>query len=288
MMGIPRRFKETQPTPVQESSAAAESKVSDAQETEEAQKQAGAKTLVVYSNTDEAGAKAMEDVGKEIGIEVTVVRLNGGGEVTDRIMAEKNNPTADIVYGINHIGFARLKAADCLQPFTPVWDDKVESGLKDPDGYYYGVGISQCFWLIIRKLWVIMLPQTDVLYGQNRVERQIFCQSFYFWRNNAAFCAVRNTYQISMITRTASLQEGWDATQTYYQNAYIQQEGDDFFAMLTKGDIWAGQNYSKGVLKAEADYNADIAWATPEAGVPFAVEMVLLMAQRIAIQQRNS
>ncbi len=44
--------------------------------------------------------------------------------------------------------------------------------------------------------------------------------------------------------------------------------------MLTKGDIWAGQNYSKGVLKAEADYNADIAWATPEAGVPFAVEMV--------------
>ena len=140
--GNSQTAKETQPAPVQESSAAAESKVSDAQETEEAQKQAGAKTLVVYSNTDEAGAKAMEDVGKEIGIEVTVVRLNGGGEVTDRIMAEKNNPTADIVYGINHIGFARLKAADCLQPFTPVWDDKVESGLKDPDGYYYGVGIS--------------------------------------------------------------------------------------------------------------------------------------------------
>lgn len=87
--GNSQTAKETQPTPVQESSAAAESKVSDAQETEEAQKQAGAKTLVVYSNTDEAGAKAMEDVGKEIGIEVTVVRLNGGGEVTDRIMAKK-------------------------------------------------------------------------------------------------------------------------------------------------------------------------------------------------------
>ena len=58
--GNSQTAKETQPTPVQESSAAAESKVSDAQETEEAQKQAGAKTLVVYSNTDEAGAKAME------------------------------------------------------------------------------------------------------------------------------------------------------------------------------------------------------------------------------------
>lgn len=46
------------------------------------------------------------------------------------------------------------------------------------------------------------------------------------------------------------------------------RRGDDFFAMLTKGDVWAGQNYSKGVLKAEEDYNAQIAWATPEVGVP--------------------
>lgn len=100
--GNSQTAKETQPTPVQESSAAAESKVSDAQETEEAQKQAGAKTLVVYSNTDEAGAKAMEDVGKEIGIEVTVVRLNGGGEVTDRIMAEKNTLRLILYMGLSY------------------------------------------------------------------------------------------------------------------------------------------------------------------------------------------
>ena len=273
--GNSQTAKETQPAPVQESSAAAESKVSDAQETEEAQKQAGAKTLVVYSNTDEAGAQAMEEVGKEIGIEVTVVRLNGGGEVTDRIMAEKNNPTADIVYGINHIGFARLKAADCLQPFTPVWDDKVESGLKDPDGYYYGVGIS-----------AVLLAYNPEAAGDNAPADWTDLWTKPEWKgkyfvNPSTSGGTTQLVLSGILTRYRDdngelgiSQEGWDAIAAYYQNAYIQQEGDDFFAMLTKGDIWAGQNYSKGVLKAEADYNADIAWATPEAGVPFAVEMV--------------
>ncbi len=36
----------------------------------------------------------------------------------------------------------------------------------------------------------------DGLMDKTGVERQIFCQSFYFWRNNSAG-AVRNTYQIS-------------------------------------------------------------------------------------------
>ena len=123
-----------------ESSSAAESSAASEQTPEPAA--SGERKLVVYSNTDEAGATAMEEAGAEIGIEVTIVRLGGGGDVIDRVMAEKNNPTADIVYGSNHIGLARLKAADCLEQFVPVWDDKVDEGLKDPDDYYYGVGIS--------------------------------------------------------------------------------------------------------------------------------------------------
>lgn len=142
MSGCGSTNQEAKATPESAVSPETVSEPAESTAAETQEKGTGDRKLVVYSNTDEAGAKAMEDVGKEIGITVTVVRLNGGGEVTDRIMAEKNNPTADIVYGINHIGFARLKAADCLQPFTPEWNDKVENGLKDPDGYYYGVGIS--------------------------------------------------------------------------------------------------------------------------------------------------
>lgn len=252
-----------------------ETKAPDGSAPQSSETTTGERKLVVYSNTDEAGAKAMEEVGKEIGITVTVVRLNGGGEVTDRIMAEKNNPSADIVYGINHIGFARLKAADCLQPFTPSWNDKVEDGLKDPDGYYYGVGIS-----------AILLAYNPEAAGSNVPSDWTDLWTKPEWKgkyfvNPSTSGGTTQLVLSGILTRYRDdsgelgiSQEGWDAVAAYYQNAYIQQEGDDFFAKLTKGDVWAGQNYSKGVLKAETDYNAKIAWATPEVGVPFAVEMV--------------
>lgn len=273
--GNSRPAKETQPAAVQETGEKAQSAAEETPASEAAEKESGEKKLVIYSNTDEAGAKAMEEVGKEIGIEVTVVRLNGGGEVTDRIMAEKNNPTADIVYGINHIGFARLKAADCLQQFTPVWDDLVESGLKDPDGYYYGVGIS-----------AVLLAYNPEAAGSNAPADWTDLWTKPEWEgkyfvNPSTSGGTTQLVLSGILTRYRDdngelgiSQEGWDAVAAYYQKAYIQQEGDDFFAMLTKGDVWAGQNYSKGVLKAEEDYNAEIAWAAPEVGVPFAVEMV--------------
>lgn len=64
-----------------------------------------------------------------------------------------------------------------------------------------------------------------------------------------SLCCPEYLPDIGTITENLASQEGWDAIAAYYQNAYIQQEGDDFFAMLTKGDIWAGQNYSQRRIK---------------------------------------
>lgn len=269
MSGCGSTNQEAKATPESAVSPETVSEPAESTAAETQEKGTGDRKLVVYSNTDEAGAKAMEDVGKEIGITVTVVRLNGGGEVTDRIMAEKNNPTADIVYGINHIGFARLKAADCLQPFTPEWNDKVENGLKDPDGYYYGVGISAILLAYNPEAVGENVPSdwTDLWTKPEWKGKYFVNPSTSGGTTQLVLSGILNRYRDDNGELGIS-EEGWDAVAAYYQNAYIQQEGDDFFAMLTKGDVWAGQNYSKGVLKAEEDYNAQIAWATPEVGVP--------------------
>ena len=231
--------------------------------------------LIVYSNTDQTGADAMVAVGKEIGIDVNVVMLAGGGEVIDRLIAEKNSPIADVVYGINHIGFARLKAQDLLQQFEPAWADQVEKGLKDPEGYYYGVGMS-----------AILLAYMDEYIGS-----EIPTDWTQLWTKDAFkgkyFVDPRTSGGTTQLVLSGILSryrddqgeygisdEGWQAIADYYKNAYIKQEGDDFFALLTKGQILMGQTYSGGVVKANADYDADVKWAIPEIGVPFAVEMV--------------
>lgn len=259
-----------------ESSSATESSAASEQTPEPAA--SGERKLVVYSNTDEAGATAMEEAGAEIGIEVTIVRLGGGGDVIDRVMAEKNNPTADIVYGSNHIGLARLKAADCLEQFVPVWDDKVDEGLKDPDDYYYGVGISAVLLAYNPEVVGDNVPTdwTDLWTVPEWQGKYFVNPSTSGGTTQLVLSGILNRYRDDSGEMGISA-EGWDALAAYYGNAYIQKEGDDFFALLTKGDVWAGQNYSKGVLVAEKDYDTDIAWATPEIGVPFATEMVAIV-----------
>jgi putative spermidine/putrescine transport system substrate-binding protein len=57
------------------------------------------------------------------------------GQALAQILAEKNNPVADIGYfGVN-FGM-KAKAQDALEPYKPANWDQVPAGLKDPDGYW--------------------------------------------------------------------------------------------------------------------------------------------------------
>ena len=59
------------------------------------------------------------------------------GQALSQILAEKNNPVADIAYyGVN-FGM-KAKAEGVLEPYKPNWDE-VPAGLKDPDGYWTAI-----------------------------------------------------------------------------------------------------------------------------------------------------
>lgn len=260
------------------SSSAAASEASNAQgsstSSESKTEDTGKKQVVVYSNTDQDGADGMVAAGKEIGIDVTVVMLSGGGEVIDRLIAEKNAPSADVVYGVNHIGFARLKAQDLLTPFTPDWAADVADGLKDPDGYYYGVGMSAI--LLAYNPEVAKPAPTDWpdLWTKSEFKGKYFVDpKTTGGTTQLVLSGILSRYRDDAGELGISA-EGWQAVTEYYKNAYIKQEGDDFFALLAEGKVVAGQNYSLGVIKAQGTYEKEFAWAKPDVGVPFAVEMV--------------
>ena len=63
----------------------------------------------------------------------------GASDVANRMIAEKNNPLCDVVFGLNSIEFEKLKAQDLLQTWEPDWTDGVDASLIDADGYYYPV-----------------------------------------------------------------------------------------------------------------------------------------------------
>ncbi len=89
------------------------------------------RSLVIYAPWNETRADfVVEAAADELGIEVEFL-TGGGGELTDRLLAEQNNTQADIVLGIGESQINRLAAVDLFQPYLPAWSDKVPASYID-------------------------------------------------------------------------------------------------------------------------------------------------------------
>src|SRR5215468_3736975 len=79
-------------------------------------------------------ASMLKAVKADLGYDIPFDNKNSGQSLS-QIIAEKNNPVADIVYyGVN-FGM-KAKSADVIAPYKPQDWDQVPATLKDPDGYW--------------------------------------------------------------------------------------------------------------------------------------------------------
>ena len=95
------------------------------------------KELVVYSNSTSNGQDEwLLKVAKEAGFNIQIVSIDGSA-LSDRLVAEKNNPVCDVVFGLNAVEYERLKKEELLVKYEPEWVGEVDMSLGDADGYYY-------------------------------------------------------------------------------------------------------------------------------------------------------
>ncbi len=59
------------------------------------------------------------------------------GELAAKIIAEKNNPQADVIWGSAATSIASMK--DLFEPYKPAGWDKIPAKFKDPDGYWTAI-----------------------------------------------------------------------------------------------------------------------------------------------------
>ena len=80
-------------------------------------------SIVIYTNNGSEGRDEwLINRAAEEGFNVQVVSL-GASAVTERMIAEKNNPLCDVVFGLNNIEYEKLKANDLLETWKPDWTD---------------------------------------------------------------------------------------------------------------------------------------------------------------------
>ncbi len=238
-------------------------------------------TLTVYSNSvsDGRGDWLVERAAQD-GFVIQYVDA-GAAEVQARLIAEKESPIADVVFGLNAIIWASLKSEDILVPYVPAWSDEVDTALNDPDGYYHAI-VKQAILLA---------------YDANQVSAEEAPTDWTdLWTNEAFDGAyeyesglgggtTRNVLA-GILTRYADpngdlgvSDEGWAAIAEYYAHGVSDEDGVDLYAQISSDSstVLMGQMWSSGVAARDEQYGTSTAYVIPEVGVPYAVEGVAIV-----------
>jgi iron(III) transport system substrate-binding protein len=98
--------------------------------------------LVVYSASNEEINKDIVAAFNKVhpDIQISTVLLSTG-PITERAIAEKANPQADVIYMVNNVALDQMKAAGVLEPYAPK-DSPIGPAFRDPDGFWVAHDIT--------------------------------------------------------------------------------------------------------------------------------------------------
>jgi iron(III) transport system substrate-binding protein len=100
--------------------------------------QARAGDLVLYTASNSEIEKTIVEAFGKAHPEITVASTNmSTGPITEKAIAEKSNPQADVVWMVNNFALDKLKASGVFEPYAPK-DMAVAPTFVDPDGFYVG------------------------------------------------------------------------------------------------------------------------------------------------------
>lgn len=245
----------------------------------EGQAAKGSETLIVYTNSNSDGrGEWWEAKAKEAGFDITIVGA-GGADLTNRLISEQSNPTADVVFGLNSMFYEKLKANDVLTPYTPVWSEETEEGTNDPAGYYHS----------IVKQALVLAYNTDVYNPETAPAGydDLWSNPEFTGKYEVPAQMNQATAQIVVASILARYQdedgelgvseEGWNDLKAYFDNGVPAVEGEELYSSMANGKVSIGTAVS-GTMKAKQEqYSIEVGIVHPEEGTPTIIEQIALI-----------
>lgn len=231
--------------------------------------------LIVYTNSGSNGRDAwLKAKAAESGYNVEVVQIQGG-DLANRIIAEKNNPQADMVFGLNSIEYEKLKKENVIDKWRPSWADEVDATLGDKDGYYYPIVIQPLVNMINSDLANPPKDYTDLVNPEWTGKYTIL--NFGGGTGKTLLSGLLVRYRDDSGEFGVS-EEGWEFVKNWIQNGHMEQSGEDYVGNVISGDVPICEMWGSGVLQnqKERDYKFQI--MAPEVGVPYVTEQVGMIA----------
>lgn len=249
-------------------------KAAGAEATEAAGEVDKSQRLIIYTNSGSNGRDAWlkERAAKE-GYNVEVVQVPGG-DLANRIISEKNNPQADMVFGLNAIEYEKLKGEEVLDQWEPAWAGDVDMANGDADGYYYPI--------VIQPLVNIM--NADLENPPKDYDELLTPE----WTNRYTILNMAGgtgkTILSGLLCRYQDpngelgvSEEGWEFVKNWIQNGHMAKEGEDNVGNVISGEIPVSGMWGSGVIQNQNERDYKFGIMVPEVGVPYVTEQVAMI-----------
>lgn len=199
----------------------------------------------------------------------------GGGELFDRLMAEQNNPQADIVFGLVDPSMALLKAQGMFEKYTPAWADELSGRYKDKDSEVY-------------KLWqtpIVIAYNADTLLENDAPKGWLdLTKDEYKGKyviGNLAWQTTR-IYLAGMLARFLGADgevtsQGWDFMRQFYDNAIVINDDDAKMSAFRNGEATIDLNWFGGAFRLAKNLGHNVTLVDAEGGTPFIFEGIAIV-----------
>ncbi|MCR2812675.1 extracellular solute-binding protein [Microbacterium sp. zg.Y1090] len=235
-------------------------------------------TLIVYTNSNSDGrGEWLQAQAEEAGFDIEIVGL-GGADLTNRIIAEKNNPVGDVVFGLNNMFFEQLKAEEAIAAYEPSWSGEVPADAGDPaDGAY---------WPLVQQAIVTVYDENSVSDAPADIEELATDEAYQgrYEVNPALGQATPQLVLAGILSRHLDedgdlgvSDEGWEIVESYYGNGSPVVEGTDLYARITRDEVDFGVLPSSGIAARDEEYGTSTGLVVPEYGVPYVTEQIAVI-----------
>lgn len=236
----------------------------------------GKKSLIVYSNSVSDGrGDWLTKKAAEAGFELKIVEA-GGGDLLNRLVSEKNNPLADVVFGLNQMNFETLKTNDLLVPFEPEWTAETPKGSSDKDNFYHPLVEQRIFMIYNKDVYTEETAPKDWtdLIGNEEFKGKYHVPGDLGGGTNRSVIYGMLMRHVDKNGDLGISEEGWKEIGVFFDNGYKTSEGEDANANLASGKVPISFTYSSGLPGIEEEFGFEAGIVSPEVGVPTTVEQV--------------
>lgn len=233
-------------------------------------------TIIVYSNSVSDGrGDWLKEQAAEAGFNIEIVDL-GGTDLLNRLLAEKSAPIADVVFGLNQMNFATLKAEDLLISYDPSWVDELGDVPIDEDGMFYPIVEQRVFLIYNSEL----ISEEEAISGwEDLYENEEYHGKYHVPPNmgGATNNAAVYTQLMNYVDESAELgisEEGWEAIKKFFDHGYHTPEGESAIQNMVEGKVPYTFTWLSNVPQIEKEFNFKAGIVNPEYGVPQTLEQV--------------